>query len=257
MQQDSLATSSVDFAIRANSYENQSRWVKDKIINDIPKKYLEILDDLGDVLDAGGGTGYLSTYILEDAKFRSLTIVDASIEMLAIAKQRNPRAILINQPIETYAKNSDKRYDIVLARQILHYVNDVDIVLDALNILLKDNGYLYIGQFIVPDLASDKWHGNIIHHISKNRKRSFEFSSFLNVFIDHGFELIFDDLTPYEENIKNFYNRRINNISFSELLRISKETLTDKVRDSLKISVTDDNLFFTVSFCHMLLRKRR
>lgn len=237
MKQEYLSTSFVDFTIRAASYENQSRWIKDKTINDIPKMYLANLEDLGDILDAGGGTGYLSTYILKDTKFNSLTIVDSTIEMLNIAKQRNPYANLINQSIESYAKNSNKTYDIVLARQILHYVEDVDVALSALEILLKDDGYLYVGQFIVPDLESDKWHSNIIRSISKNRKRSFELETFLKLFIDHRFEIIFTDFTPYEENIKDFYSRRINDIDYFELLSISKETLSDKVKNSLKISV--------------------
>lgn len=245
-----------DFQKRAKYFDSQSKWVTNEKINYIAYKYLSCNRNLGNVLDAGGGTGFLSYYLSGKINTSSITILDSSANMLEKAKERIPQATIINNSIESYCNNNLLKFDTILARQIFHYVDDVNIVISLLKEKLKEDGLMYIGQFVVPDPDSDKWHEDFIKKISKNRKRSFTLNSFLDFFIQNGFYINKIETIDYEENVKNFYQRRINNnISYEELLEVSKETLNKNIINNLMIKTTADNIFFTVQFCNLLLSK--
>lgn len=243
-----------DFQIRAKNYELQSKWITDNKINSVPYIFLKKKNNLGNILDAGGGTGFLSQYLSDRIPYTSITIIDSSTNMLKKAKKRIPHAMTINSSIESYCNSNIQQFETIIARQILHYVDDVNVIISLLKEKISNDGIIYIGQFVVPDKESDKWHENFIKKISKNRKRSFVYNDFLDIFLQNGFEIVKVETNDYEENVQNFYKRKINsNISFEELLIESKETLSDKIIKKLKIRTVDNNLFFTVQFCHLFL----
>lgn len=252
-----IATATQDFQKRAMSYEDNSRWVKDDIINYIPYKFLCHKRTLGNLLDAGGGTGYLPYYLTSKIPAESISVIDASINMLQKAKVRLPQARMINASIESYCSKYDEKFDTILARQIFHYVDDVNAIILLLKEKLKENGVMYVGQFVVCDEEADRWHSELIKKISQNRKRSFIFKNFLDLFEDNGFSVIKCDTTNYEENIKDFYSRKTNeDISYDMLLRSTEVLLNERIIKNLSVRMTENNLFFTVQFCHLLLKKR-
>ena len=255
MNDNNKTSSAIDFSIRAKTYESVSSWVKSKAMNDVAKGYFKNVDNLGHVLDAGGGTGFLSSYILKDSKYESLTIVDGSKEMLSIASSRHPYANIICDSIEHFGINSTIQYNTIFCRQVLHYVDDVDTAIKSIKLLLDPAGLLYIGQFVFPNTESQLWHRNITSRISQNRKRTFEKNSFIQLFLDLGFEIIRTDFTSYEENLYSFYKRRIGDVDYNELFRIANETLTDNIKESLQINLRTDNIYYNIKFCHLLLRK--
>jgi len=139
---------------------------------------------------------------------------------------------------------------------ILHYVDNVETTISLLKGKLKNDGLMYVGQIVVPDKKSEIWHDKLIQSISNNRKRSFVCEEFVELFKNNGFIVNKYVTTDYEENIKNFFRRRNNdNISYEQLLNQMNEALNNDVTDIMKVKVTQDNLFFTVKFCHLLLSK--
>lgn len=247
-----------DFQKRAKYFDNKSKWVMDYSINYTAYKYLSCKNSLGDVLDAGGGTGFLSYYLSNKIALSSMTIVDSSDNMLKKAKERLPQATIINSSIEMYCRKNSREFDTILARQIFHYVDDVNTVIDLLKERLKQDGLLYIGQFVVPDAASDEWHENFIKNISKNRKRSFILKNFLDLFSKNGFCINKIETIDYEENVKNFYQRRINcDISYETLLENAKETLDNSVINNLMIRTTSDNIFLQCNFVTYYYQKNK
>lgn len=247
---------SVDFQQRACTFENYSRWVTSESINDTPYHFLSQRSTMGDILDAGGGTGYLSSFLLERISATSLTIVDASENMLMIAKKRIPNANIFNTSIESFCLENDKKFDTIIARQIFHYVDDVDVVLKLLREKLNTNGLFYVGQFVVSDDNSNAWHENLIQQISKSRKRSFTLNCFRNTFESNGFRILECSTEDYEENIKDFYLRKTNDkLQYSTLLKNATESLNKTIYKKMCIKLIDNNLFFTVQFCHLLLEK--
>lgn len=64
-------------------------------------------------------------------------------------------------------------------------------------------------------------------------------------------------MMDYEENIQAFYQRKTNSdISYAQLLQSAKNSLSEEVIQQLAVRTTEDNLFFTVQFCHLLLSKK-
>lgn len=246
-----------DFQIRAKNYEIQSKWVTDNKINNVPYIFFKKKNNLGNILDVGGGTGFLSQYLSDKIPYTSITIVDSSTNMLKKAKERIPHATTVNSSIESYCNSNFQKFETIIVRQILHYVDDVNVIISLLKEKISNDGIIYIGQFVVPDKESDKWHENFIKKISKNRKRSFIYNSFLDIFLQNGFEIVKVETNDYEENIQNFYKRKINSkISYEDLLKESKETLNDRIIKKLKIRTVNNNLFFTVQFCHLFLSRK-
>lgn len=246
----------MDFQKRAKNYEEDSKWVKDNIINDVPYKFLSSKDSLGNILDVGGGTGYLLYYLAKRMPFSKITIVDVSENMLQIAKSRMPHAQTVNKSIEEYCKVDLQEFDTIIARQILHYVDDVELIISLLKRKLKESGLLYVGQFVVPDNESDIWHGELIKKISPSRKRSFTQDNFLNIFLKDKLNILRFETIDYEENLRDFYKRRYNTyISYEELYNNSIRDLNDNVKEKLSVKITENNIFFTVQFCHLLICK--
>ena len=243
-----------DFEKRAHSYEYDSKWITSEAINSIPRFYLSSLGSYGDLLDVGGGTGFLSQYLRKQFAFHSITVLDMSPSMLEIAKNRMPDAKIICDTIEHFAAENDVTYDILLARQILHYVDNEKEIIHVLRTLMKATGVLYIGQFVVPSVASDIWHESFIKQISSNRKRSFVQDHFLQLFRDEKFKILKIGFTPYEENTKSFYKRKTNqSLDYHALYQFAVSSLNEDVQKDLQVRITSDNLFFTVQFCHILL----
>ena len=196
----------------------------------------------------------MSNYLCRQLRHNSITVIDLSSSMLDIARLRMPDAIIINESIERFYENNETKYDTILARQIFHYVDDVDNIVGILHKMLNKNGILYVGQFVVSDNDSNLWHESFIKKISVNRKRSFIDKEFISLFTNEGFEVVKTEYTPYEENIKSFYNRSTNlGINYGELYDYSVSSLKESVKNDLLIRITDDNLFFTVKFLHLFL----
>lgn len=250
------ASAAQDFEKRAGIFDSSSRWVKDEMVNSVPFRFLSRRSSLGHVLDAGGGTGYLTYFLSQRLPTTSITIVDASMNMLEKAEERLPQATLVCQNVETFCRDSSKRFDTILARQIFHYVDDVDVVISLLQNQLEDDGLLYVGQFVVRGREADQWHERFIQKISRNRKRSFLMEDFLTLFQKHDLRILEVETMDYEENIQAFYQRKMNDgISYDRLLQSSKDSLSEEVIQQLAVRTTEDNLFFTVQFCHLLLSK--
>lgn len=114
----------------------------------------------------------------------------------------------------------------------------------------------YVGQFVVCDDAADAWHADLIQKISKNRKRSFTLAGFQNTFDAHKFRILECCTEDYEESIKDFYMRKTNDdLQYDKFFEITKKSLNKDISNKMHVRLMDNNLFFTVQFCHLLLEK--
>ena len=104
---------------------------------------------------------------------------------------------------------------------------------------------------------ADIWHKNLIQKISTNRKRSFTLNGFQNIFESNGFRILECCTEDYEENIRDFYTRRTNeDLQYNVLLKSTTNSLNSKISKKMHIKLQDNNLFFTVQFCHLLLEQK-
>lgn len=99
---------------------------------------------VGDVLDVGCGTGALVRCLLNDSRVSSLTGVDASREMLSIARERLSPAVLLH---ECWAENlpfDDCSFDTVLSCNMFHFIRRPGDALDEMMRVLRPNGVVII-----------------------------------------------------------------------------------------------------------------
>lgn len=248
-----------DFQFRAKNYEIRSRYVKDNNINIVPVSFFQDhAHEVGNLLDLGSGTGYLSWFIKERLAVDSITLVDSSFNMLKEAqKKRWSSVITHNTSVETFCNLTTKRFDTILVRQLLHYVNDVDCVLCQIRKVLKDDGMVYIGQVVLKDRDSQAWHDELMKEISENRRRSFVYSELLDLLSNHGFTIIDSKIVDYEDDIFDLVNRRIGNYNPSTVNELASKMdffATPSVREAIKYQKSGHNSRYTVQFCHLLLK---
>ncbi|MCL2249680.1 MAG: class I SAM-dependent methyltransferase [Oscillospiraceae bacterium] len=117
-----------------------------ELMNDIFNKAMNEKPET--VLDIGIGTGTLAYKLYENGI--QLTGIDFSKEMLDIAKEKMPKATLIEHdftndlPLEV----QNKRYDLIISTYALHHLTDDEKAAFILRLLnqLNDDGVIIIGD---------------------------------------------------------------------------------------------------------------
>ena len=106
------------------------------------------------ILDVGCGPGFYVADLLE--RGATVTGVDSSLAMLAIARQRAPGASLLEGTV-TQLPLEDATFDRALSVQVLEYVADVDGALAELRRILRPGGRLLIWDI---DWSTLSWHSH-------------------------------------------------------------------------------------------------
>ena len=110
-----------------------------------------ILKNIGEIktkriLDLGGGTGTLADLLQRAGA--NVTLIDPSIEMTRIAKQKNPKIKIYNGTIQEIEKVLlEKQFDIVIIRDTLHHIQDQQETIKEAARCLDQNGILLISEF--------------------------------------------------------------------------------------------------------------
>ena len=94
------------------------------------------------VLDFGCGSGAITNKIAKEA--RAIDAIDISSGMLAFAKEQAEKASISNIDY-IHASIFDERfdnnkYDVILAFNVLHYIDDMPRLINRINTLLQPNG---------------------------------------------------------------------------------------------------------------------
>ena len=96
----------------------------------------------GDLLDVGGGTGYLASQLAD--LFSSIVVVDSSAGMLSVAAQRKLqtcRASALALPF------GPEQFDVVLCSDALHHIKQAERALAEMVRVLKPGGTIVILEF--------------------------------------------------------------------------------------------------------------
>lgn len=109
-----------------------------KTIN-ITKKYL---NDTDVVLDYGCGTGLTTIELHENVK--KIHAIDISGNMISIAKSKSKKKGISNIHFDVIdifdEKLEESSFDVIMAFNILYFIEDIDKVMNRINELLKPNG---------------------------------------------------------------------------------------------------------------------
>ena len=102
----------------------------------------EFLEKGNYVLDFGCGSGAITNKLSKVAK--SIDAIDISSGMLEFAKKQAEKDSIANinyiQASIFDERLKDKKYDAILAFNVLHYIEDVPKLIERINTLLKPNG---------------------------------------------------------------------------------------------------------------------
>jgi len=104
-------------------------------------------------MEFGAGTGLLSFYLKE--LFSEITLVDSSLEMLKVAKQKMQgddqlkfKTLFID--LETEAWNEES-FDIIYSQMVLHHIGDTKAILKKFYDLLNPGGLLAVADLYLED----------------------------------------------------------------------------------------------------------
>ncbi|ERN41428.1 methylase involved in ubiquinone/menaquinone biosynthesis [Rubidibacter lacunae KORDI 51-2] len=98
----------------------------------------------GAVLDVGCGTGTLILRLLDEFPRSDVIGVDASLEMLELARSRLPTRVKLQQCWAESLPFNDDSFDTVVSCNMFHYIRQPSIALDEMLRVLRPNGTLVI-----------------------------------------------------------------------------------------------------------------
>lgn len=146
------------------------------------------------IIDIGGNTGVIAQLAKE--KNYDITVADISDKALKKAKSKGLKVCKLDFN-ENFILN-DKKYDVVIAGEIIEHILDVKKFLDECNRILKDNGYLILST---PNLATFKdrirflfgkmpYQINPTHEYLKLHIRHFNYTSLKDLLITCNFQIL-------------------------------------------------------------------
>jgi tRNA (cmo5U34)-methyltransferase len=104
-------------------------------------------------LEYGAGTG-LNSFFLKD-KFREITMMDSSLEMVKIMNEKikSNRAVNLKPlyfDLETQDWNNEG-FDLIMCQMVLHHVADIDKIINKFYHMLNRTGYIAIADLYPED----------------------------------------------------------------------------------------------------------
>ncbi|MFT3931285.1 MAG: tetratricopeptide repeat protein [Spongiibacteraceae bacterium] len=116
-----------------------------------------------EILDAGCGTGLCGPLISEYAS--RLVGVDLSAHMLEKAMQRGGYDDLIKAELTEFLQSCNKSYDLILSADTFVYFGNLEVLLSAARLALRDGGHLFFSveslMSEVPDAAGPDYRLNL------------------------------------------------------------------------------------------------
>lgn len=146
------------------------------------------------VLECACGTGAISRYIAP--KCKALTATDFSVGMLRQTRKncRNYNNIKIKRADMTHLKCRDNRFDVVVAGNVIHLLEDPHAAIKELERVCKPDGKIIIPTYINASAGVNKMAVKLLGFAGANFKRQFDMDSYRTFFEDAGYENVTYDL---------------------------------------------------------------
>src|SRR2546423_6896040 len=147
MRQPLPASASGYFGSMVESYDSLIRRAVPRYDEMITRLVEYLPSEANDILELGSGTGNLSLLLAQKFPKAALTIVDASAEMLAVARSRLGRSGLtrVNGPVSMASRVEDLdflpgSFDLIVSSITLHHVVNKGALYRRIRAALRDRG---------------------------------------------------------------------------------------------------------------------
>jgi len=146
------------------------------------------------VLECACGTGAISRYIAP--KCKKLIATDFSVGMLRQARKncRNYSNVKIRRADMTHIKCRDNRFDVVVAGNVIHLLEDPFAAVKELERVCKPGGKIIIPTYINASAGVNKKAVQLLTLAGANFKRQFDMDSYRKFFEDAGYENVTYDI---------------------------------------------------------------
>lgn len=146
------------------------------------------------VLECACGTGAISRYIAP--KCKKLIATDFSVGMLQQARKncRNYSNVKIRRADMTHIKCRDNRFDVVVAGNVIHLLEDPFAAVKELERVCRPGGKIIIPTYINASAGVNKKAVQLLTLAGANFKRQFDMDSYRKFFEDAGYENVTYDI---------------------------------------------------------------
>lgn len=149
----------------SDTYNNKMGRAKTKSESDFISKYL---NSPKTILDIGGGSGRFAIPLKNSG--HEVTVLDLSEPALKILKERNPKINCVHSDFMHYEPNLEKKFDIILAVEVLLYVKDWIAFFGKVQNLIKNDGI-----FIFTATNEKSWR-TILQKIKDRKQPDYNYS---------------------------------------------------------------------------------
>lgn len=146
------------------------------------------------VLECACGTGAISRYIAP--KCKKLIATDFSVGMLQQARKncRNYSNVKIRRADMTHIKCRDNRFDVVVAGNVIHLLEDPFAAVKELERVCRPGGKIIVPTYINASAGVNKKAVQLLTLAGANFKRQFDMDSYRKFFEDAGYENVTYDI---------------------------------------------------------------
>ena len=152
-----------DFNHKAETFDSPKNIFLANLVCHAIEKQIDFLSDKA-ILDFGGGTGLLALPLAKQAK--SVTLVDISEKMLKQARLKAGDQEIRNLQLleqDLLVNPLDQQFDLIVVSRVLHHMPDLDATLAMFHYHLRENGQVFIADFVKTDTNHHGFDLSLIH----------------------------------------------------------------------------------------------
>jgi ubiquinone/menaquinone biosynthesis C-methylase UbiE len=178
----------IDYFSKRASVYNSSDWVNDKdILHTILKCLNSTEASFLNILDLGAGTGAVSNYLLYNLLSDTrIVALDVCAEMLQKNCEQRILKILSSAEKMPFIDNS---FDVIVSRQCMHYIDDLNKAIDEIKRVLKCGGIFVLSQFVPLETETKNFWIDMMKVRQPLRKNFYSEKDWIELFIQHGFSV--------------------------------------------------------------------
>lgn len=240
------------FDIKADTYDSHA-----KVQNQVAHNLLSVMQNmeenhLGNILDLGAGSGFLSEILKKKSNFNKIVSMDLSYNFLKI--NENPFKVncdALKMPFKKYSFNT------VLSSSAIHWIENFDLLLKEIRYILHEDGILAFNIFLkgtfseMEEVCKITGFGNVL----KMKTSSY----YENLLIENGYEVEFlseEKDTVFFDSVRKFLtSHRMTGASLKAKKMTGKESYAKFITYYNKLYAIKDLIPVSYNVGYFLCRK--